>query len=106
MTSEKYIELRKMIETEFAKACTKHPKFCDQFTNKDIRIVRKTLNFMRIENSESPFYADRILYEEIAEAIEAYLMNDREHCIQELAQCGAVILRMMLLVSEEMENAK
>lgn len=95
-----------MIETEFAKACTKHPKFCDQFTNKDIRIVRKTLNFMRIENSESPFYADRILYEEIAEAIEAYLMNDREHCIQELAQSAAVILRMMLLVSEEMENAK
>ena len=103
MTEEQLEKYNSMILDEWSKAVKKHPKFCDQFTNKDIRIVRKTLNFMRIENSESPFYGDRILYEEIAEAIEAYLMNDWEQCIQELAQCGAVILRMMQFVQDEME---
>ena len=49
MTEEQLEKYNRMILDEWSKAVKKHPKFCDQFTNKDIRIVRKTLNFMRYE---------------------------------------------------------
>ena len=45
--------------------------------------------------------SDRILVEEINEAVVAFLQGDKEHCLQELSQCGAVILRMMEFVKEE-----
>lgn len=39
--------------------------------------------------------------EEILEALEAYKAGDKEHTLQELAQCGAVILRMMEFVEQD-----
>jgi hypothetical protein len=39
------------------------------------------------------------------EAFVAYKEGDKKHCLQELAQCGAVILRMMQFVQDEMEEA-
>ncbi len=92
-----------MIHKELEKACAKHPKFCDfmTYTKKSVNSVG--LGLLRKENSKGPYYADRILCEEIMEATEAYLDGDLEHCLQELAQCGAVILRMMQFVQDEME---
>lgn len=55
----------------------------------------------RDRNAEGPFEADCLLYEEVAEATEAWLQRDKEHCLEELAQCGAVILRMMEFVEKE-----
>ena len=88
---------------EHKDACRKHPKFCDGITNKSKDAVRNALADLRIVNAEGPYFADRILHEEIAEALEAYLDGDLKRSLKELARCGAVILRMMQFVQDEME---
>lgn len=98
MANAKHI---RMIEQEFTKACEKHPKFCDGFTPLSKEDIESFERYNRFVNSKSPFFADCILMEEIAEALSAHQQGDREHCLQELAQCGAVILRMMQYVEEE-----
>ena len=100
--SYKTVNLTK-INIAHREACAKHPKFCDGITNKSREAVRNALADLRIVNAEGPYYADRILHEEIAEALEAYQQGDKEHALQELAQCGAVILRMMQFVQDERE---
>lgn len=101
--NQEHIKHLDAICDEWAKACKKHPNFADNFTTKsNLFVVQRALKNLRIENAEPPYDADRILYEEIAEAIEAYMQGDKDHCIQELAQCGAVILRMMDFVENKM----
>ena len=100
--SYKTVNLTK-INIAHREACAKHPKFCDGITNKSNDAVRNALADLRIVNAEGPYFADRILHEEIAEALEAYLDGDLKHSLKELAQCGAVILRMMQFVQDEME---
>lgn len=90
-----------MILDQLEKAEEKHSQFADVYSMKEPPVVRKSLKYLRERNSEGPFEADTILYEEIAEATEAWLQGDKEHCLQELAQCGAVILRMMEFVEKE-----
>lgn len=92
-----------MILDELEKAETKHPQFADVYSMKEPTVVRKSLKYLRERNAEGPFEADTVLYEEIAEATEAWLQQDKEHCLEELAQCGAVIMRMMELVEKEMK---
>ena len=46
-------------------------------------------------------YACDLFKEEFYEALNAYQKGDKEHALQELAQCGAVILRMMEVVDDE-----
>ncbi len=41
---------------------------------------------------------------EHAEAVEAYSRNDYKHCLEELAQCAAVYIRIMEAVEEEMKK--
>ena len=88
---------------EHKDACRKHPKFCDDFTGASEWFIVDELERWRKVNSSAPYHADAILNEEILEALEAYKQGDMEHCLQELAQCGAVILRMMQFVQDEME---
>lgn len=99
MANAKHI---RMIEAEFAAACEKHPKFCDSLTGQNTLDMWMSYE-QRIKkvNSKPPYYAEFILKEEIAEAMVANQQGDCEHCLQELAQCGAVILRMMQYVEEE-----
>ena len=59
-----------------------------------------------IDEGKPPYMADRILSEEVFEAIEAYQKEDLVHAQQELAQCGAVILRTMEMLENEIENAE
>ena len=94
-----------MILDELEKAEEKHPQFADVYSMKELPVVRKSLNYLRERNAEGPFEADTILYEKIAEATEAWLQQDNEHCLEELAQCGAVIMRCMELVEKKMSNA-
>ena len=89
----------RMIQDEHSKACEKHPKFCDELTPVDFPWDSVELDYKGV-NSKEPFFASDILGEEIAEAMAAHQHGDREHCLQELAQCGAVILRMMQYVEE------
>ena len=58
---------------------------------------------IKLRNSRGPQCADNILMEEVAEAFAAYQAGDKEHALQELAQCGAVILRIMETIEKEME---
>ena len=70
-TENRYTFLH-MIYDELEKAEKKHPKFCDHMTTYTL-----------------------------FESLVAYKEGDKEHCLQELAQCGAVILRMMDFVKEQ-----
>ena len=92
------------ITEELRKAEAKHKVFCDEITGKSPKTVKKALANLRLENGVPPFYADSILHEEICEALEAYQQGDRIHALEELAQCGAVIIRIMDFVSKEIED--
>ena len=94
------------ITEELRAAEAKHPVFCDEITGKLPKTVKKALANLRLENDVPPFYADSILHEEICEALEAYLEGDKIHALEELAQCGAVIIRMMDFVSNEIDKEK
>ena len=85
-----------MISAEYNAACKKYPKLCDQLINPKtdwswLELMQKHVN----DVSAPPYYGENILLEEIAEAFNAYQQGDKAHAMQELAQCGAVILRMM-----------
>jgi hypothetical protein len=102
--SNKTVNLTK-INIAHREACAKHPKFCDEFTAFDMTQAIEGEMVSKLANSVGPYQADMILQEEIWEATVAYLNGDKKHCLQELAQCGAVILRMMQFVQDEMEEA-
>ena len=93
-----------MISAEYNAAVKKHQKLCDQLINPKtdwswLELMQKHVN----DVSAPPYYGENILLEEIAEAFNAYQQGDKAHAMQELAQCGAVILRMMDYVQNEME---
>ena len=102
MTSEQFIKIRNLIEKEFSHAVTKHPKFCDHFIDESARTWAEAEMRIKARNSRPPEYADCVLMEEVAEAFAAYQQGDKEHALQELAQCGAVILRIMETIEKEM----
>ena len=91
------------IETELRNAIEKHPKFCDDFSRAYAESVVEGLNRYRKIN-EGKQHADAILLEEVYEAVYAYDHGKMEECLKELAQCGAVIIRMMEFVKKEMEG--
>lgn len=89
-----YVE---MALEELRLAFEKHPKFCDKFTQQTLIHARYEERVAKRKNEDAPFFADRILLEELAEARTAWLEGDKKHCKQELAQVAAVALRMMAL---------
>lgn len=107
MNNEQLEKYNSMIWDEWSKAVKKHPKFCDSMTGcPDAEIVERTVSRYKHINKKGPYYAERILFEEIYEALEAYLHDEPNNCLQELAQCGAVILRMMEFVDNEERTKK
>lgn len=86
---------------ELKKTESKHPLFCNDFTGAREWFIVDELERWRKVNSCAPYHADAILNEKILEALEAYKQGDMKHCLEELAQCGAVILRMMEYVAKE-----
>lgn len=85
-----------MIHKELEKAIEKHPKFCDMLVDKQTDWNRLE-SIMKSRNDEyaPPYYGENILLEEVAEAFNAYSQGKLEQSLQEFAQCGAVILRIM-----------
>jgi len=102
MNSKQFIEIRRLIENEFSHAVTKHPKFCDLFINKQTDWARLE-RIIKRENDENtpPYYAENILLEEVAEAMNAYQQRRLDDCLTELAQVGAVAMRCMFFVMAE-----
>ena len=95
----------RMIQDEHRKACEKHPKFCDIMTRKSERYLARLEAYRKkhtttIFKRKQVYSAEYILDEEIKEALHAFVNGDYDNALQELAQCGAVILRMMQYVEE------
>jgi hypothetical protein len=95
------------IKEELRKAEAKHPKFCDKMTNcVSAYFMKKSKLLYKKLNSKPPYSAESILEEEVREALSAYLEGDKVHTLEGLAQCGAVIIRMMDFVSNEIDKEK
>ena len=104
MNLEKFTAFSMMVRHELEKTEQKHPKFCDAMIDPTSAPSWADSEYrIKLRNERGPWTADNILMEEVAEAMNAYEQGDRAHSLQELAQCGAVILRMMELVKNEME---
>jgi hypothetical protein len=106
MKPEKLNKFIAQMKIELAEAESKHPHFADGVSGRSRMNVDFNLGFLRNKNVKPPYMADSILYEEIFEAVAAYQEKDLVHAQQELAQCGAVILRTMEMLENEIENAE
>ena len=104
MKPEKMNKFIAQMKIELAEAESKHPHFADGLSERSAGNVKFNIKAMRDINGKPPYMADSILSEEFFEAIEAYQKEDLVHAQQELAQCGAVILRMMEFVENEIEE--
>ena len=92
------------IKDELQKAEGKHPKFCDAIIDPtSSKSWAESEYRVKLRNERGPEYADNILMEEMAEAFAAYQQGDKEHSLKEFAQCGAVILRIMETIENEMK---
>ena len=106
MKPEKLNKFIAQMKIELAEAESKHPHFADGLSKRSAQNVRFNLYLTRKEKGQPPYMADRILSEEVFEAIEAYQKKDLVPALLELAQCGAVILRTMEMLENEIENAE
>lgn len=94
-----------MIHKELEKACKKHPKFCDEVIPPGFDFDEEEKRWKKWNDEAKKHYASDLFNEEFYEALNAYQQGDKENALHELAQCGAVILRMMQFVQDEMEEA-
>ena len=95
------------IINEHKAACRKHPDFVSAIIDPSSRVSWAESEVrIKLRNSRWPQCADNILMEEVAEAFAAYQQGDNEHALQEFAQCGAVILRIMETIEKEKTNDK
>lgn len=62
-----FSENMQMIFDEYVSAIKKHPKFCDKFTAYSLLHAKHDERLAKKKNSAPPYYADKILDEEIAE---------------------------------------
>ena len=94
-----------MIHLELQKAEKKHPDFVSAIIDPSSRMSWAESEYIiKARNSRKPKCADNILMEEVAEAFAAYQQGDKAHALQELAQCGAVILRIMEKIDKEIQQ--
>ena len=90
---------------EHKAACRKHPKFCDAIIDPTASKSWAEAEYrIKLRNQRGPECADNVLAEEMAEAFAAYEQGDKEYALQELAQCGAVILRIMETIEKEING--
>ena len=101
-------DLFTLIALEYQKANKKYPMFCKRFLTKGETFdnVKLMLGMCRkISDNEKPSYSvQATLDEEVYEAYEAWCRNDLDGCLQELAQCGAVIIRAMEFIIKQKEQ--
>lgn len=99
------------IQDEHQKAVEKHPFFAHGMFNATydgevkelLEMCRSSLKW-QVENDCVDAYT--LLDAEIWEAVGSWFKGDYDHCLQELAQCGAVILRMMQMVLKKKQEVR
>lgn len=89
------------MKTELKEAEGKHAKFCDELCDSEIDFGVLEEYYKQVNDNSATHDAIYILYEEVMEAMNAYNKKDYKKAIKELAQCGAVILRMMEFVKKQ-----
>lgn len=89
------------MKTELKEAEGKHPKFCDDLCDSEEAWDKVAEHYKRVNDTCEIYETNLLLYEEVSEALEAYSKKDYKHTLKELAQCGAVILRMMEFVKKQ-----
>lgn len=87
-------------------ACKKHPIFCKKILlDNNPQSYHEYEKFAKTQNKgEGGFVAENILLEEVYEALNAYAHGDLENSLDEFAQCGAVIIRIMRQIETELEQ--
>jgi len=80
----------------------KHPTFCEGFTYQGREDIGARLAKARVRK-RAHRTCDSVIAEELYEALEAHEAGNLDGCMAELAQCGAVILRMMQFVQGEID---
>ena len=91
-----------MIHLELQRAEKKHPDFVSAIIDPSSRVSwAESEARIKLRNSSEPQCADNILMEEVAEAFAAYQHGYKAQALQEFAQCGAVILRIMEKIDKE-----
>jgi len=99
---------QRMIDEAYTHACEKHPKLCDIFTDRGVATVKDNLEnckgILELTIKYDKAEACRVLHEECLEVEEAYLEGRPTDCLYELAQCGAVVKRMMEYVQEQIDK--
>ena len=89
------------MKTELKEAEGKHAKFCDDLCDSETDFGVLEEYYKQVNDSSDTHDAIYILYEEVMEAMDAYNKKDYKQAFKELAQCGAVILRMMEFVKNQ-----
>lgn len=89
------------MKTELKEAEGKHPKFCDELCDSEEAWDKVAEYYKQFNDTCDTSEANLLLYEEVLEALEAYSKKDYKQALKELAQCGAVILRMMEFVKKQ-----
>ena len=80
----------------------KNPHFCDFIVDSETSWDK--LEQLMNGKNEPPFYAENILLQNFAAAMSAYKIGSRNQSLQELAKCGAVIMRIMEKIEKELEE--
>lgn len=92
------------MKTELNEAEGKHAKFCDELFDSEIDFGGFAEYYKIVNDNSATHNANHILYEEVMEAMDAYNKKEYKQAIKELAQCGAVILRMMEFVKKQADE--
>jgi len=105
MSENEFIEVfAARIYTELKIAEKKHPKFCDKFIDESKQTWAEAEMRIKARNATPPGCADCVLMEEVAEAFNAYSKGDLEHALMEFAQCGAVVVRCMKHITDQIDQ--
>lgn len=91
------------IKEELRKAEGKFPKFCDGIIPPLFDFDEEEKRWKKWNDEAKQHFGCDLFQEEFYEALNAYVQGDKAQCLKELAQCGAVILRMMEFVGYEIE---
>lgn len=80
----------------------KEPKLCDKIVN-TATSWEKLIPIMKCSELP-PVYAENIIFSKIASAMNYYKIGCRNQAIQEFAECGAAIMRVMEIIETELEE--
>lgn len=90
-----------MVIDELRNAEGKHPKFCDAVTPPGFDFDEEEKRWKKWNDEAEKHYAADLFNKEFYEALNAYQHDDKEHALQEFAQRGAVKLRIMEAIENE-----